>query len=54
MGKINAEWHKKNKMPKNPTLEDKIKWHEGHSKNCACRDSVSHLLKLKSNKKLAG
>ena len=25
MGKINTEWHKKNKMPKNPKLEGKIK-----------------------------
>ncbi|KKQ74344.1 MAG: hypothetical protein US96_C0034G0005 [Candidatus Woesebacteria bacterium GW2011_GWB1_38_5b] len=34
--KINAEWHKKNKMPKNPTEEQRIKWHIAHAKNCAC------------------
>jgi hypothetical protein len=47
MGKINVEWHKKNKMPKNPKIEQKIKWHEGHAKNCDCRDSTLHLAKLK-------
>lgn len=44
---INKEWHLKNKMPAKATLKQKIKWHEGHAKNCNCRDSISHLLKLK-------
>lgn len=35
--KINAEWHAKNKMPKNPTLDERVKWHVAHTKNCACR-----------------
>jgi len=35
---INKEWHLKNKMPKNPRLEDRIKWHVAHSKNCTCRE----------------
>ena len=35
--KINAEWHSKNKIPKNPTLEERIRWHLGHAKNCSCR-----------------
>ena len=47
MGKINKEWHLANKMPENAGLEQNIKWHEGHAKNCACRDSKSHLEKLK-------
>ncbi len=47
MGKINKEWHAANKMPKNPSLAQKIKWHEGHAANCQCRDSKEHLLKLK-------
>lgn len=33
--KINKEWHKKNRMSKNPTLEERIKWHLKHAKNCA-------------------
>jgi hypothetical protein len=35
--KINKEWHLKNKMPKNPTLEQGIKWHVEHARNCQCR-----------------
>jgi hypothetical protein len=35
--KINKEWHEKHKMPKNPTTETRIKWHQEHQKNCACR-----------------
>jgi len=35
--KMNADWHSKNKMPKNPTLDQRLKWHLAHSKNCACR-----------------
>jgi len=50
MGKINIEWHQKNKMPKNPTIKEKIEWHKGHAKNCDCRDSTIHLEKL--NKKI--
>ena len=48
VNKINKEWHLKNKMPKNATLKQKIKWHEGHAKNCNCRDSTTHLLKLQA------
>lgn len=38
MGNINREWHLKNKMPKNPTLEQRIEWHIKHSQNCKCRE----------------
>jgi len=34
---INAGWHKKNRMPKNATLEQKREWRIGHQKNCDCR-----------------
>lgn len=36
MGKINKEWHLANKMPKNPTQEQRMKWHIEHIKNCQC------------------
>lgn len=36
--KINKEWHLKNRMPKSPTLDERINWHIEHSKNCACRE----------------
>src|SRR3972149_8465617 len=35
--RINEAWHKKNRMPKNPSLQERIKWHLEHSKNFACR-----------------
>lgn len=36
MGKINTEWHKKNKMSKNPSHDERIKWHIEHAENCSC------------------
>jgi hypothetical protein len=48
---INKEWHLKNRMPKNATVDERIKWHLAHSKNCSCRPIPSKLLeKMKSNK----
>lgn len=35
--KINKEWHEKNKMTKNPTMEQRMAWHIEHAKNCSCR-----------------
>ncbi len=35
--KINREWHEKNRMPKNANLEQRMKWHLEHQKNCSCR-----------------
>jgi len=34
---INKAWHEKNRMPKNPTLAQRIKWHIEHQANCNCR-----------------
>ena len=41
--KLNKEWHQKNKMPKNPTLQERIKWHKEHMKNCKCRPAPKNL-----------
>ncbi len=35
--KINATWHIAHKMPKNPTLDERVAWHLEHSQNCLCR-----------------
>jgi len=35
--KVNAVWHQKNPMPKNPTLQQKIEWHKAHARYCGCR-----------------
>jgi len=46
--KINKEWHEKNKMPKNPTAEQRLKWHLEHQKHCKCRELTKEFLdKLK-------
>lgn len=42
---INREWHEKNKMPKNPSFEQRIKWHKEHMKNCKCREPSEKLKK---------
>ncbi len=34
---INAAWHKKHRMPRNPTEEQRLKWHVAHAEACACR-----------------
>ena len=36
--KTNAVWHETHRMPKNPTLEQRLDWHLQHAANCACRD----------------
>jgi hypothetical protein len=35
---MNEQWHKQNRMPKNPTIEQRIKWHLEHQKACDCRE----------------
>lgn len=42
--KINKEWHLKNKMPSNPTFEQKVQWHLAHQKHCLCRAIPQQLL----------
>ncbi|WP_170941599.1 hypothetical protein [Cellvibrio mixtus] len=44
MKKLNAEWHRNNKMPTNPTLEQKLEWHLAHTKYCACRPMTQSLI----------
>jgi hypothetical protein len=35
--KTNAEWHRANRMPKNPTEEQRVQWHAAHAEACGCR-----------------
>ncbi len=47
---LNREWHLKNRMPKNATLDQRVAWHREHSKVCGCREmpeSIKQLLKRK-------
>ena len=34
---MNEKWHSAHPMPKNPTVEERVKWHLEHAKECACR-----------------
>ncbi|HCV44377.1 MAG TPA: hypothetical protein DGH68_12890 [Bacteroidetes bacterium] len=50
--KLNAEWHRANRMPKNATLEQRIAWHLQHEKHCACRPMPDRLRReLKRHRK---
>jgi hypothetical protein len=54
MDAISREWHKKNKMPKNPSFEQRIKWHIAHQKHCSCRpipDKLKEEIRKKRIKK---
>lgn len=30
-------WHQQNRMPKNPTPQERVEWHVEHAKHCRCR-----------------
>lgn len=32
----NTEWHLKHQLPKNPSLDQRVKWHMEHARNCSC------------------
>ena len=33
----NKDLHAKNRMPKNASMEQRIRWHEDHARICGCR-----------------
>ena len=44
MSKINAVWHKVNRMPARATLDERVAWHLAHVKACGCRDLPASIL----------
>lgn len=42
--KLNKEWHLAHRMPKNPTIEQRIDWHLEHAKHCRCREIPAKLV----------
>jgi hypothetical protein len=50
--KVNKDWHKKNKMPKNPTMDQRIDWHLDHQKKCSCRAIPDKLLEEIKRRKI--
>lgn len=49
---INAEWHKKNKMPKNPSLDQRVEWYVKHAKHCQCRPLHGSILEEIKKRKI--
>jgi Ser/Thr protein kinase RdoA (MazF antagonist) len=50
---INAEWHAANRMPRNPSAEQRIAWHIAHAQHCACRP-IPPKLQAEIDRYLAG
>ena len=48
---INKDWHMRNKMPKNATFEEKVKWHKEHNENCSCHPGFPKKLKEEMKKR---
>ena len=46
MAEINRQWHVENRMPKNPTLAQRVEWHRAHAQACACRPVPPSLVDL--------
>ena len=46
MGKINAEWHRANRMPANPTKKQRAEWHYAHAQACGCRALTPSIVSL--------
>ena len=44
--RLNAAWHESHPMPKNPTTEQRLVWHQAHEKNCGCRPMPAKLRAL--------
>ena len=40
MGRINAAWHRANRMPARATLDQRVAWHLEHLRACACRTDL--------------
>lgn len=53
MPKLNAAWHTKHPMPRNPSLEQRVKWHIAHARACACREIPRPVLNELKARKIA-
>lgn len=48
---INKEWHKKNKMPKGATVNQKVQWHADHQRECGCRPIPPKIKEIMAERK---
>jgi hypothetical protein len=49
--RLDADWHRAHPMPKNPSLAQRIAWHEEHSRVCGCRpmpDSIAAAIRTRT------
>jgi hypothetical protein len=37
MSRLNAAWHRSHPMPRNATLDQRVRWHLAHADACGCR-----------------
>jgi hypothetical protein len=35
--KPNEKWHREHRMPRNPTIQQRVDWHKTHAEMCGCR-----------------
>jgi uncharacterized protein YdhG (YjbR/CyaY superfamily) len=45
-GKLNAAWHRRNRMPRNASLYQRVVWHLAHARACGCRPIPRSVLSL--------
>ena len=50
--KTNKAWHEAHKMPKNPSLEQRLEWHVKHAANCSCREMPDSIRRELENRGL--
>lgn len=41
---MNKEWHLSHNLAPNATVDESIKWHLSHAKNCSCRPVIGEIL----------
>ncbi len=50
---LNAEWHRKHRLPRNASHDDRIAWHLEHAERCGCRP-VPEALRREVEARLGG
>jgi hypothetical protein len=41
--KINEQWHKAHRLPRNASFEQRLEWHRDHARECGCRKSPENI-----------
>ena len=50
---LNAAWHAAHRMAKNASVAQRIRWHQQHTKHCACRPMPQKLAEQMKKRKRA-